>query len=67
MILHWREITNAFTETESILAISLHRNGDSIHRGDPINDGKSMFRGEMTIACEHRNGLVAGEFLNFLD
>ncbi len=61
------KIANAVTETESLLAISLDRNGDSIHRGDPIKDGKSMFRGEMTIACGHRNGLVAAEFLNFLD
>jgi hypothetical protein len=67
VILHWREVTNAFTEAESILAISLDRNGDSIHRGDPINDGESMFRGEMTIACGHRNGLVAGEFLDLFD
>ena len=32
-----------------------------------INDGKPMLWREMAVACGHRNCLVAGEFLNFLN
>ena len=38
-------LTAWLTETESISAGSLDRHWDSIHRGDPINDGKPMLRG----------------------
>ncbi len=62
-----RQIANALTETESISAGSLDRHKDSIHRGDPINDGKPMLRGEMTVAGRHRDRFVAGEFLDLFD
>ena len=62
-----RVIVNALTETESISAGSLDRNGDSIHRGDTIDYRQPMFWRQMAIASGHRNCLVAGEFLDLFD